>query len=264
MVVTAIPLAKQIAARYFWNTQMPQVTRQRDRKRRKDSKTVFLPDTETLHPQPVARSAQGIPLHSAPLDPDCFSPVAQSDTLEEIIRTIHRLGLTSKGKKCDEVRPAWDAMKRPLRLGLYHDDFDEGEAYIRDRRMDLSSTPRPLHYPEDASASSYRCEIFPYLQQSPTEEDPLLGNGNEMSYLGLQFERSVLVPLGIKPPSAGVITDKNLHRGLYFLSHAAPQQNNYEHWQTLRKEYFVTKSEGGLLANIVSGGAEGESDPLTP
>lgn len=248
---SAIPLAKEIAAPTFWRTARTQLTRTKDRTgmlRRRNLTTLrdrvvplpaklMLHDCATSTPTHVPHPFRAPPFRLAeavsPINgSDLFSTIISSYTLDDLNDSLTHTGVVHQ---IASDRIAWASLRGTLKLGLSCDppdvlDLDPSEMYFRDPRLDVAQQPQACEaFANREGVSMSECVVrwsssicYPYLQETPdivgTGEDDTDPNSSSRNLLGMTccFAKSVFVPHGVKPPSAGVITEKNLHFGLFF------------------------------------------------
>jgi hypothetical protein len=282
---SAIPLAEEMAVNSLWHVAYPTVMRSRDRNATRRKMTPLagaftLPAVPRLfeRPTPAPRSAPH-PLHLQTLRPDgpFISSHTKRDVFENHIRHIEQAFLVDDSLpalRCERHVPDVASLVRSLSIpfmaaevqGDYTSlDVDPSDLYFRDKALSLKPT-RPgddEEFPNIAASSDavtivpaaadfspaelYRA-IFPYLA---TERQVLAVAVEETSEaLRCPFAPSAFLPPGTKPPSAGVITDKNLCYGQYLFPELASQLDLMNSLRGKSNAYFVQSQTCGSTVTV--------------
>lgn len=246
---TAIPLAKEIAAPMLWRTARSQLTKHKDRTgslRRRNlcaqvGRVVNLPAPMGVHSAPTAApSAAPHPLrHPSYQLPETTVAFNGQDTLEDLLPHLNSAHASENFLETGVVeairaeRINWTSMREALQLNIVGDapllGVDVEELYFRDPYFNLCSVPQQrsgsgmqatiiANRPETFDAAGV---AYPRLQATPVasgDTNAVRDDTKNSSSAVCYFYTSRFVPSDVKPPAAGVVTDKNLHPGTFLFA----------------------------------------------
>ena len=231
---TAIPLAEEIAARYMWRTPVASTKREKSysRKSMDAAPSVYtLPAKQIVQDRPrVKPRFEAHPLHGLDVQDVTFNPITNSDTQRPVIQALEALGEiderlphTRDTSRLPQIHTWVQQLAIAFDPNNVPDDYvvlgaEISELYIRDKSYALarSTATRMVGQLPDVDVpwlvELAKSRMFPYL----ADERVAVAEEVDTGASGQCFFRpSVYVPEGVKPPSAGVITDKNLHYGRF-------------------------------------------------
>jgi hypothetical protein len=277
LLTTAVPLAKEIAVPMLWRTARVQLSKMKDRtgslRRRNQSlltsRVVQLPPLLSLSldwerrptsaPHPLRQPAFQLPETTV-----CNGQDALQDMIPHLLATDSSEDFKATGviKTVNPEHVAWLRLRESLQLGLAEDSpllgVDDEELYFRDPYFNLTTTATASssssssgeHMPISSDAPSCSTPLwhakgaYPFLQEAPTVLHDALGASaaGGAAMMSCCFEPSRWVPSDVKPPVAGVVTEKNLHHGMFFSTALQQWSSSHNGAKTRKAPLDITES----------------------